>query len=77
MANTLLYSIAIYLLLFLLLCNHKQNLFLDQKTRYIKSWNFFCNKFNKWESSDDLICFPTIIIIIVILSYFLALKLKK
>jgi hypothetical protein len=74
MKKCLIYCMTIYILLiiFILLQNPK---FLYDQNNNIKSWNYLKYKIkygiNKF---DDIICFPTIVILISILSYILAKK---
>ncbi len=76
MKKYLVYSIIIYTILFFILIHKKHHMFFDHKTNCIKSWNYFCYKFNNLNSLDDLISIPLFVILISIFSYLLACKIK-
>jgi len=76
MKKYLVYSIIIYTILFFILLHKKNQLFYDNRSNCIKSWNYFCNKINNYESIDDFISIPLFVFIIAIFSYLLACKIN-
>lgn len=76
MSNNLIYSINIYLLLFILFHHNKNSIVYDENNN-LKSWDFFCKKFNKWKNVDDFVTFPSMIVLLVIFSFLLAKQINN
>jgi len=75
MKKSFIYSIYIYLILFMILCFNQEQ-FVDNNNN-VKSYKFFCKKFNNWTCYNDLITLPLLTIIIALFSYILGNKIDK
>jgi len=76
MKKYLIYSIIIYIILFSFLIHKKYNLCYDRNSNQLKSWNYFCSKFNNFNSLDEFISLPFFVILISIFSYLLSSKIN-
>ena len=73
MKKCIIYSILIYLLLYIALLSKKPSILYDNNN--IKSLLYFQDKINNgYNSYNELVCLPTIMLILVLLSYLLAKK---
>lgn len=75
MKKCLIYCITIYILSMMFILLHKPRILYDDNNN-IKSWNYLKYKIkNGFNKPDEIICFPTIVILISIISYILSKKL--
>lgn len=72
MSNKLIYSVNIYLSLFIILCSCKKDIICLNNNNKLKSWKYFCNKINNISSLDDILSLPLFTILLVIISFNIA-----
>jgi len=77
MKQQLIYSLTIFLIIFIIILLQMPSIIYDDNG-LVKSWNYFKNIDYKYINSiNDLICLPTIIIIVAVISFILGRHLTK
>lgn len=72
MKKCILYSITIYLILSMIVILKRPSIILDNDGN-VKSWTYFKDKiFNGFSDPLDLVCLPTIMMLLSILSFYMA-----
>ena len=76
MKKCLIYSLLIYIILYISLNKIKPKILYENG--HLKSWFYFINKINNGiDNYDELICIPTITLVIVLFSFLIGAKLEK